>query len=214
MATQLTDFNVQGGEVVIVEGEVARTALLTPEETGGKFSTLSKFVRLTNAKVVDDSRGANLAKFVQAHISPAEPHWYTATTKLENINVIDNAGAQVTLQGELRRGQIVRVAINAFVSKNYDRVGSGLQAVLVPDASKIEYAENAASAATSSLFGLNDVAGATQTPVSTPASTPTPAPKAETPASSTVSPNPFASSSAATTTPTTNEPEVNPFAQN
>lgn len=210
MAAQLTDFNVQAGEVVIVEGEVARTALTAPAETGGKFSTNSLFVRMTNAKVVDDSRGANLAKFIQAHISPEDPFWYTATTKLTTVNVVDNAGNAVTLKGELRRGQIIRVAINSFNSKAYSRVGSGLQAVLVPDANSLQYAEDSAVAATSSLFGINDVASAATTPAQeAPATTPTPqaevVPEAKTeePAG-TSAPNPFASSS---------DNVVNPFAK-
>lgn len=194
MAAQLTDFNVQSGEVVIVEGEVARTALTAPAETGGKFSTNSLFVRMTNAKVVDDSRGANLAKFIQAHISPEDPFWYTATTKLTTVNVVDNAGNAVTLKGELRRGQIIRVAINAFTSKAYSRVGSGLQAVLVSDEASLQYADDSAAAATSSLFGINDVASATpSTPSATPTA-PTAAPEEKTPAETaeTESPNPFA----------------------
>lgn len=212
MAAQLTDFNVQAGEVVIVEGEVARTALTAPAATGGKFSTDSLFVRMTNAKVVDDSKGPNLAKFIQAHISPEDPFWYTATTRLTTVNVVDNAGTAVTLKGELRRGQIVRVAINAFTSKTYSRVGSGLQAVLVPDASKLQYADNSANAATSSLFGINDVASATETttPAETataPAPQPTEAPASTAPATETAetsAPNPFASSS---------DNVVNPFAK-
>lgn len=196
MAAQLTDFNVQSGEVVIVEGEVARTALTAPAETGGKFSTNSLFVRMTNAKVVDDSRGANLAKFIQAHISPEDPFWYTATTKLTTVNVVDNAGNAVTLKGELRRGQVIRVAINAFTSKAYSRVGSGLQAVLVSDEASLQYADDSAAAATSSLFGINDVASASAptTPAATAPTTPSATPEVTTPAETaeTESPNPFA----------------------
>lgn len=203
MAT-LNDFNVVPGETVIVEGTIGRTALLEPQPTGGKYSQLKRFVRLTNASIADDSKGPNLAKFIAAHISSEDPHWYTATSSLENIQVIDEStGQPITITGELARDQKIKLAINAFKPKNYDNLGSGLQAISVPSASALRYVGQNVNAA--SLFGIGDIASATtptQAPVAqeatkpAPETQPAPAPEAEA--------NPFASNGAA---------ESNPFAK-
>lgn len=210
---RLEEFNVQPQEVVIVEGTIARTALIEPDDTGGQFSSKKRFVRVTNAHIVDASKGPNLAKYVESHIGTDENHWYTATTNLENIQVVDaSTGSNIALQGELARNQVVRLAVNSFKPKNWPNMGSGLQAVSVASEADLKYVGQTASAA--ALFGLGEVAPATtQAPAASaqPATNAQPAAQPTADTTPTAS-NPFASGSEAPANTQTTPTNPNPFA--
>lgn len=225
----LKDFNAQAGEKVIVKGTVARTALLEPQDTGGNFPQKKRFVRITNAEIVDASQGPALAQFIQSHISQDDVHWFTATTSLQRVPVVDPSGAPITLEGELGRDVPVQLAINTFMPKNFNNLGSGLQAVLIEDPSKIVYAGSGNTNA-AALFNLSDVQPAQvgTTPVNpTPQaqSTPQQAPVAQPtqpvqePQQPQAPANPFASAapaqgnSAPTNNPFANAMNNNPFAK-
>lgn len=201
---KLEDFNVEDKEIVIIEGDTARTAILAEAETGGNYSQLTKFVKLTNTKVVDASRGENLAKYIESKINGAD-RWFTAMSKLPEINVVDASGAKVDLKGELASRQTIKIAYKAYANKNRNgAINSGLQAVLIPDAATIRYYEGGNSGqATAALFGLDSVQPAAQ-----PAQPAAPAQAAPAPEVN----NPFASAQPAAPAPEVDNPfGANPF---
>lgn len=161
----LEDFNVQVGELVIVEGQVAMTSIIEPRPVNKNNSTMGYWLKLVNPHIVDASRGQNLATYIQQSRFNADAKgtvWLDVVSKTRQngetspILFIDKVtGTNVVPENNLASGQTVQVAFNSFMPKSQPRMGMGVEGVLLEDFAHIQYYEGGRNLR--SIFNLTDV---------------------------------------------------------
>ena len=212
----LEQLNVQAGDKLVIKGKVAFSEvakrvegealarkIARQEQLGMKFPTTKPHYALSLVDVQIDPQyqGSALATFYGQQVyknkkgqlaigleskSPFAPNVYHEQA--------DGSALKIELPAEFAPGQEVSVLVEAFMPKQYNKLGSSFVAVMVP-AGEIKYYSNAASSEIEA-FGLK----VSDQPVATVVEDSKPAPAefggvaetAQPEAQSTVADNPFA----------------------